>query len=120
MLDETSIVGKAYDLAALISDRNVEIQLDWVMQLVNGWMQEHSLSLTLSKTEVVVLSKKHQGHSPDASRKPLSRAGAQHMLRTPTEYRSCPRSVFRLRTQSQKLCSFGTKTNREARLVVTQ
>jgi len=61
MPEETSLVGYADDIAALIAARNVELaqlKLNQVMRVVNTWMSEHGLSLALSKTEIVILTKK--------------------------------------------------------------
>lgn len=61
MPDETSLVGYADDVAALVAARNVEhaqIKLDRTMRSITTWMAEHGLSLALSKTEVIVLTKK--------------------------------------------------------------
>lgn len=61
MPDETRLVGYADDVAVLIASRTVDdaqIKLNRVMLRVNGWMRDHGLSLALSKTEIVVLTKK--------------------------------------------------------------
>lgn len=61
MPDETRLVGYADDVAALVAARNVEeakLKLETVMLRVNEWMQDHGLSLAISKTEIVVLTKK--------------------------------------------------------------
>lgn len=61
MPEETRLVGYADDVAALIAARDVElaqIKLNEVMRIVNDWMRAHGLSLAVSKTEIVVLTKK--------------------------------------------------------------
>lgn len=61
MLEGTLLVGYADDVAVLIAARDVEmvhLKLNQVMRKVNGWMTEHGLSLALSKTEIVILTKK--------------------------------------------------------------
>lgn len=61
MPDKTSLVRYIDNNAALISARSVDlaqIKLDLGMRLVNGWMQEHGLSLALNKTEIAVPTKK--------------------------------------------------------------
>ena len=61
MPEETVLVGYADDIAALIAARNVEmsqLKLNQVMRVVNTWMADHGLSLALSKTEIVILTKK--------------------------------------------------------------
>lgn len=61
MPDETVLVGYADDVAALIAARNVELaqsKLRAVMCVINAWMRDHGLSLALSKTEIVILTKK--------------------------------------------------------------
>ena len=61
MPEETVLVGYADDVAALIAARNVEmaqLKLNQVMRVVNNWMANHGLSLALSKTEIVILTKK--------------------------------------------------------------
>lgn len=61
MPEETRLVGYADDVAALIAARTVEqaqLKLGQVMRRVDRWMAAHGLTLALSKTEVVVLTKK--------------------------------------------------------------
>lgn len=61
MPEETVLVGYADDVAALIPARDVEqaqLKLNQVMRRINGWMDEHGLSLALSKTEIVILTRK--------------------------------------------------------------
>lgn len=61
MPEETCLVGYADDIVALIAARTVEhaqIKLNKVMRTVDHWMATHGLSLALSKTEVVILTKK--------------------------------------------------------------
>ena len=61
MPDESLLVGYADDVAALIAARNVDqanLKLGLVMARVNAWMAAHGLSLAISKTEIVVLTKK--------------------------------------------------------------
>lgn len=61
MPKETLLVGYADDVAALIAARDVELaqlKLNQVMRTVNRWMADYGLSLALSKTEIVILTKK--------------------------------------------------------------
>ena len=61
MPEETVLVGYADDVAALIAARNVELaqyKLNRVMRTINAWMADHGLQLALSKTELVILTKK--------------------------------------------------------------
>lgn len=46
---------------SLIVARNVKMakyKMNLVMRVVNGWTSDHRLSLNLSKTEIVILTKK--------------------------------------------------------------
>lgn len=61
MPDEMLLVRYADNVAALIAARTVKLaqfKLNNVMPMVNAKMEDYGLSLTLSKTQTVVLSKK--------------------------------------------------------------
>lgn len=61
MPDNTSLVGYADDVAAIITAREMEevqTRLNQVMRRVNGWMNKHGLELAAAKTEIVILTKK--------------------------------------------------------------
>lgn len=61
MPEETRLVGYADDVMALIAARDVtqaQLKLNRVMRTINNWMARHGLSLALSKTEIVILTKK--------------------------------------------------------------
>ena len=55
------LIGYADDVAAVISARDVDaaqMRLGQVMPRVRGWMSERGLELALTKTEIVLLTKK--------------------------------------------------------------
>lgn len=54
--DETFLIGYAEDVAALIAARTVETAQ--FIRTANAWMEDHGLSLALSKTEITMLTKK--------------------------------------------------------------
>lgn len=61
MPKDTFLVGYADDVAAVIVARSTELaqfSLNQVMRQVNGWMEQHGLSLATAKTEIVLLTKK--------------------------------------------------------------
>ena len=54
---DTSFVGYAVDVAAIIMARDLEgaqMKLNQVMRRVSQWMADHGLSLAVHKTEIVV------------------------------------------------------------------
>ena len=56
---DTSLVGYADDVAAIIASRDLEgaqMKLNQVMRRVSQWMVDHGLSLAVQKTEIVVLT----------------------------------------------------------------
>ncbi|KAG8234968.1 hypothetical protein J437_LFUL013325, partial [Ladona fulva] len=61
MPENTFLVGYAHDIAAVIEARNPELgilQHKQVMRRVNAWMENHGLHLDLTKTEIVMLTRK--------------------------------------------------------------
>lgn len=57
--DNTSLVGYADDVAAIITARDIEIaqiRLAQIMRRVSTWINAHGLQLALEKTEVVLLT----------------------------------------------------------------
>jgi len=57
--EDCFLVGYADDIAAVIVARNVQraqYELNETMRLVSNWMEDHSLSLAIEKTEIVVLT----------------------------------------------------------------
>lgn len=61
MPDETILIGYADDAALVVAARSVELaqfRLNQAMRTIVAWMDEHGLSLALSKTEIVVLTKR--------------------------------------------------------------
>ncbi|KAG8229087.1 hypothetical protein J437_LFUL010770 [Ladona fulva] len=61
MPEKTFLVGYSDDIAAVIEARNPELaqlQLNKVMRRVNAWMENHGLHFALSKTDIVMLTRK--------------------------------------------------------------
>ena len=59
--EETIFVGYADDVAAMISVRSVErtkVKIKQLLLRVRDWFMTHCLSLALTKTETVILTKK--------------------------------------------------------------
>lgn len=59
MPGETSLVGYADDVAALVRARNTDDaqrKLNQVMRRILTWMEEHDLSLATEKTEIVIIT----------------------------------------------------------------
>jgi hypothetical protein len=57
----TFLVGYADDVAAVITERDAQLaqwRLNQVMRLVEDWMKDHGLQLAVSKTEIVMLTRR--------------------------------------------------------------